>query len=132
MEDDGQESSGSSGFAWYALGRMSARSAQKQSEAWDSLFGRAPVPVETYNQVVSIAEDWRAQCLRLRQINADLVAQLNASNKYAAELKTWGQAVDEHRDRLQEGYDGQRQLTLTYLKRGDRLQDEVDRLTGNL
>ena len=133
MDGDENQSGGVFGnYAYWQLGRWSAQRAHRQQNLIAKLTGVGPVSVREYNQQVQVAKDWRRECLRLQQINANLVAHLNASNKYAAELKTWGRAVDEHRNRLQEGYDGQMQLTLTYLKQRDRLRDEVDRLTGNL
>ena len=130
MDDDETEISGPSGAAWFALGRMSAENARSRSAALASLFGRGPVDVDTYNEAVAIAEDWRAECLRLQQANTKLVAELNASRKHAAELKAWGehaqagkaywvQRAGEHKDQVRMMSD-----------RANRFEEEAQRLKG--
>ena len=124
MDDDDYVDRGPSGAAWFALGRMSAENARSRSAALAGLFGDAPVPARTYNEQVAIGNDWRAECLRLQQVNANLVAQLNASRKHAAELKAWG---EDWRVRWYELFaeSGRKRR-----QRDEAIRDEIERLKG--
>lgn len=124
MDDDDQSSGLLGSYAWWQLGRWSAENQQQEHDAIAKLTGTAPVPVQDFNHALHVLVQWRAECQRLQQVNANLQAQLNAANAHVAELKVWGsnwRNVAEER----------RQQTLMMGARADRFEDELERLKGS-
>ena len=123
MDDDGQSGGLLGNYAWWQLGRWSAESAQRQQTIIAKLTGKAPVPVQNFNHVVHILVQWRAECQRLQQVNAELRAQLDAAKAHEADLKAWGinwREIAEER----------RQQILMMGARANRFEDEAKRLNG--
>ena len=130
MDDDGQSSGLLGNYAWWQLGRWSAENAQQEQDAIAKLTGSSPVPVRDYNHVVHVLGQWRAECQRLQQVNADLQAQLNAAKAYEAELRAWGNRCVADRDRWKDTAEEHRQQTLMMGARANRFEDEAKRLKG--
>ena len=130
---DGEEhgNAGLNGYAWFELGRTSAEGERQTSELLQSLRGRTPVPVDTYNRAVLIAEDWRAECHRLQQINAQLQAELNAANAFQVELKAWAEKMLIDRDRWKTKTEEKGRQTYAMSQLVHRLRDELEELKGN-
>lgn len=124
MDDDGIGGSGLGALASFQLGRWSAESSQKDRELFAHLTGRAPVPVNEYNQAAKAASDWRTECLRLREV----VAQLQAENVRLEDLANRGLAA---RDKWKAKYEHQFEQTLMLDDRANRFKDELERLKGN-
>ena len=130
MDDDGQSSGLLGNYAWWQLGRWSAENAQQEQDAIAKLTGSSPVPVRDYNHALHVLGQWRAECQRLQQVNAELQAQLGAAQAHETELKAWGNRCAADRDLWKDKYEQQSNQTWQMSKRADRFQDEIERLKG--
>ena len=132
MDDEENQSGGMFGnYAYWQLGRWSAQRAHRQQNLIAKLTGVGPVSVREYNQQVQVAKDWRSECLRLQQINASLVAQLNASNNHSAALTAWGEEAHTGKVYWKERAGQHKHQTQLMCARAQRFQDELERLKGN-
>ena len=130
MDDDEQSSSLLGNYAWWQLGRWSVENEQQEQDVIAKLTGSAPVSVRDYNHALHVLGQWRAECHRLQQVNADLQAQLNATKAHEAELRAWSDRCVADRDRWKDIAEERRQQTLMMGARADRFEDEAKRLRG--
>ena len=131
MDDEFQSSSIFGNYAAWQLGYWSAQNSHQEREAVAKITGLGPVSVRKYNQQVQVAKDWRSECLRLQQINASLVAQLNASNNHSAALTAWGEEAHTGKVYWKERAGQHKHQTQLMCARAQRFQDELERLKGN-
>lgn len=131
MDDDGQTSSIFGNYTSWQMGRWSAEAEQEQQEILAKLTGTASVSARDYNHALQILEQWRVECHRLQQLNANQQAQLNAAKAYQGELKTWADRCAADRDRWKERFEHQRNQTRRIGERANRFQDELERLKGD-
>lgn len=121
---DETDNSGGGALAWYQIGRWAAEDDREQAEFLARLKRTAPVPVDDHNRAVQVAKEWRAECLRLREV----VAQLQAENARLEDLANRGLAA---RDKWKAKYEHQFDQTVMTSHRANRFQDELERLKGN-
>lgn len=122
--DDETDNSGGGALAWYQIGRWAAEDDREQAEFLARLKRTAPVPVGDHNRAVQIAKEWRAECLRLQEV----VAQLQAENVRLEDLANRGLAA---RDRWKARAEELGEQTFLMSTRANRFQDELERLKGN-